>query len=146
MHKKILSSDYNPETGISTVTLVDQWGTHTATAKLHPEDSDVANMWDGCAAAHYKAELKSMKKKIKAMRERKRGAEILFNNLAENTLPDDATLARAKRQVEVMGRELSLLQGQYHDMKHNYHAVIEHSLNGKREFRKKMTDKENVDE
>lgn len=146
MHKKILKSDYNSETGISTVTIVDQWGTHTATTKLHPEDVDVANQWDGCVAAHYKAELKSLKQKIKAMRERKRGAEILFNNLAENTLPDDATLIRAKRQVQVMGRELDLLQEQYHSMKHNYPNMIEKYLDDKRKFREMIKNKENISE
>jgi hypothetical protein len=63
---KLISSDFNKNTGISTVILQNRNGRYTGTAKLHPEDkgSEIA----GCLLAekrawikYYKAELKRNK-------------------------------------------------------------------------------------
>ena len=52
MKNKILESNYDKDTGVSTVTIESKWGTFTRSVRVQDEDKDIANKWDGCRFAH----------------------------------------------------------------------------------------------
>jgi len=78
---KIIDSDFNTETGISTTKILTDLGSFTGTAKLHPDDQDKASRFAGCRYAEIRATIKYMKMKKKLFKE-----EIkLLNHLLGNT-------------------------------------------------------------
>ena len=73
---KMVYSNFNPETGISTVTLANRTGNYTATTKLHKDDIPYSSHYAGCRFAELKAWNKYYRKqsqilshKIKVMEE-----------------------------------------------------------------------------
>ena len=142
MTGKILHSDYNPETGVSTVTKTNKWGTVTATSSLHPDDADIANQWDGCAFAEYKADMKLLKKKIRANQHELNGMMNLYQNLAQNVKVDDPTMLRIQRQIDIKGRDITNMQEQLYQMKKAFPQMAEKALNDKRAFRNKINNQE----
>ena len=78
---KIIDSDFNTETGISTTKILTDLGSFTGIAKLHPDDQDKASRFAGCRYAEIRATIKYMKMKKKLFKE-----EIkLLNRLLGNT-------------------------------------------------------------
>ena len=65
MKTKILYSNYNTSTGVSTVTIQTKYGTFTGTAKVHPDDKDYSSSFFGCELAELRAGIKSLKAKLK---------------------------------------------------------------------------------
>ena len=65
MKIKLLNSNYDKETGISTVTIRTRNGEFTGTSKLHEEDRDIESSFAGCRYAEAKALVKSLKAKNK---------------------------------------------------------------------------------
>ena len=47
MKEYIVYANYDPATGISKMVKSNRYGTFSATAKVHEEDKDIANRWDG---------------------------------------------------------------------------------------------------
>ena len=62
---KLFKYDFNPDTGISTVTLKSKRGLFTGTAKVHPEDKEVQSKFFGLHAAENKALRKLYKEELK---------------------------------------------------------------------------------
>lgn len=62
---KLFKYDFNPDTGISTVTLKSKKGLFTGTAKVHPEDKEVQSKFFGLHAAENKALRKLYKEELK---------------------------------------------------------------------------------
>lgn len=54
MVEQMTRADYNEETGVSVVTLNTPYGVFTEYAKVHEEDKDIANRWDGIFFAYQK--------------------------------------------------------------------------------------------
>lgn len=83
MREQLVKAEYNEETGESTVMLNTRWGVFTRTVKVHEEDKDVANKWDGCKFAHYLCRIDAMKAEARAYDERaiglRHGAAVLMN-------------------------------------------------------------------
>lgn len=57
----LISSYFNPETGVSTVGIRHKKRTYYGTARLHPEDADKASKYAGCRFAKLRAEIKALK-------------------------------------------------------------------------------------
>ena len=65
MKTKILYSNYNTNTGVSTATIQTKYGIFTGTAKIHPNDKDYSSSFFGCELAELRAGIKSLKAKLK---------------------------------------------------------------------------------
>lgn len=66
MKIKLIFSDYDKETGISTTTIRDAKGREfTAISKLHEEDKDIESSFAGCGYAERKAFIKCLKAEMK---------------------------------------------------------------------------------
>lgn len=59
-----LYSDFNAETGQSTVTIQNKYGIYTGTAQVHPDDLDYVSRYAGCRIAELRAEIKILKDEI----------------------------------------------------------------------------------
>lgn len=58
---KFISSSYNPETGISTVTMQHMGKKFVGTAKLHPDEKDKGSEYAGCYYAEIRATILALK-------------------------------------------------------------------------------------
>ena len=65
---KLLQSNFDEETGISSVTIGTDYGQFHATSKLHNEDLDISSSYAGCEYAEMRAIIKYMKTKIKIIK------------------------------------------------------------------------------
>lgn len=62
---KLIYSNYDKETGISTATISTPLGRFTATSKLHEEDKDIESNFTGCKYAEARAIAKYGKERIR---------------------------------------------------------------------------------
>lgn len=90
---KFLSNSFNPETGISQVTLADKYGRYTGIAKLHPDDIQHKNEITGFRLAERRAWIKSLKDQLyrkrymlKAIKDLKKDFEFQNCELDKKTL------------------------------------------------------------
>ena len=72
---RLLSSDFNKETGISSATIGTDYGIFTASVKLHEEDLHISSRYAGCEYAEMKATIKYMKKRIEVINNQLKGLE-----------------------------------------------------------------------
>lgn len=80
---KTVKSDYNEETGISTVVIATDLGEITAHAFLHPDDKDIASNFAGCRYAEMRAGIKYMKEKIKISKYQLKPLKRIYNDLSQ---------------------------------------------------------------
>lgn len=66
MKTKMIYSNYDTETRISTTTITNNYGTFTGYATCHPDD-DVSSFF-GCSLAEYRANLKAFREERKIIR------------------------------------------------------------------------------
>ena len=109
---KLFKYDFNPDTGISTVTLKSKRGLFTGTAKVHPEDKEVQSKFFGLHAAENKALRKLYKEELK--REKiiletiKRVQKDLQENLHDTGSYDDyVILSTLRKRLHFMERNHS---------------------------------------
>ena len=62
---KLISSDYNEETGVSKVTIATDIGQFTDYAYLSAEDAEIASKFAGCRYAEMRASIQYMKQKAR---------------------------------------------------------------------------------
>ena len=65
LNTKLFKYNFDPDTGVSTVTLKSKRGLFTGTAKVHPEDKEVQSKFFGLHAAENKALRKLYKEELK---------------------------------------------------------------------------------
>lgn len=58
---KLITANYNPETGISTATIACRYGEFTGSTKIAEEDRDVESSFFGCHIAEGRAIIKALK-------------------------------------------------------------------------------------
>jgi len=80
---KTVKSDYNEETGISTVVIATDLGEITAHAFLHPDDKDIASNFAGCRYAEMRAGIKYMKEKVKISKYQLKPLKRIYNVLSQ---------------------------------------------------------------
>lgn len=66
MKNKLIYSNFNPDTGVSTVIIQNKYGRFTGTAKLDEEDCKHPSKFQGCEYAEMKAIIAFLKERIKA--------------------------------------------------------------------------------
>ena len=69
----LLNSNFDEETGISSVTIGTDYGLFTATSKLHSEDLDISSSYAGCEYAEMRAIIKYIKKRIEVINSQIKG-------------------------------------------------------------------------
>lgn len=109
---KLFKHNFDPDTGISTVTLKSKRGLFTGTAKVHPEDKEVQSGFFGLHTAENKALRKLYKEELK--REKiiletiKRVQKDLQENLHDTGSYDDyVILSTLRKRLYFMERNHS---------------------------------------
>lgn len=75
MKIKLVESNFNEKTGISTVTINTDIGTFTGKSRLHDEDRSISSSFAGCQYAETKAIILYLKRKIKLLDQQIKGLE-----------------------------------------------------------------------
>lgn len=78
---KTIASDYNEETGLSSITIATDIGLITGYASLHPEDAEIASHYAGCRYAEMRAGIKYMKSKAKIAKYQLEPLKRIYNEL-----------------------------------------------------------------
>lgn len=144
-NSKVIDSFYDKyeNDSVSLVAIQNKWGRFVSTVYCLPEDMDIENKWDGQYFAEIKANIQSLYSKYKVMKERARGVETAYNNLAQGNDENDPIMKKLYRQVMVARREAKNIKYQYETMKEKFPEFTDKILNERRNFRKKQEDKEN---
>lgn len=141
-HDYILHSDFDKETGVSTVVLQTKWGTFKETSTCHAEDADVMNRWDGCAFAHYKCVVDKYAAKARAFHERALGMEHAANVLCQvrnmtktwNVVED--SILQVRCLAEDAESEAKRYREKANQMRADYQDFCASTLAAHRDFRK----------
>lgn len=153
MKGTILYAEYDEGTGVSTVTKQTKYGTFTRSVRVHPQDEDIANQYDGCYFAELKCDIAAYRERAKFMRERAKGITHAFNVLSHAD-------AQANPYMDEMASEWYLLAHQadiawcnaeqayetYKILKDSYTALIETTLRQRREMREHIKKKHQTEE
>ncbi len=150
MKGTILYAEYDEGTGISKVIKQTKYGTFTRSVRVHPDDKDVANRYDGCYFAELKCDIAAYQERAKFMRERAKGITHAFKVLsyADAQAADwmdemNPEWYRLAHQADVAWKQAEDAADTYHILKDAYYALIEQTLRQRRELREKINKKRN---
>lgn len=145
MKGTILYANYNEETGVSTVKKQTKYGTFTQSVKVHPNDKDVANQYDGCYFAEMKCDIAAYKERANYMRERAKGITHAFNVLSYADTQANSWFGdmcdewyRLAHQADVAWYDAEQAYDTYKILKDSYKAFIETTLRQRREMRDRI--------
>lgn len=150
MKGTILYAKYDKDTGVSTVTKATKYGTFTRSVKVHPQDKDIANKYDGCLFAEMKCDIAAYQEKAKMLKERAKGIQHVFNVLSyADAQRADFKLNDMKQewydlahQVDIAFKLAEDAFETYSLLRDSYKALIENNLKTRREIRER-TNKRN---
>jgi len=100
---KVIKSEYNEDTKISTAEIRSRYGTFSATAKLHEDDTPYESKFQGCKYAIIKAQKKMLKEKKKLIKERLRALNGLYSSTLDNlpsSVCNNTEALKIIRQIE----------------------------------------------
>ena len=146
MKGKILYAKYDKDTGVSTVTKQTKYGTFTKNVKVHPDDFDIANQYDGCHFAELKCDIAAYRERAKMMREREKGIVHAYKvaiqaDIQSGFLPlelSENTYWVIARQAEVAKHNADQAYETYKILKDSYNALVETTLRQRREMRRRI--------
>lgn len=145
---KIIDATYDKETGISSVTIGTPWGIFTESVKLHDDDKDVANQWDGCKFANYKCVIDKYLAKGHAFIERSNGINHAATVIARSRYEGGVSRIENQKEFNYM---LGMMRDQAYiaerdgrkyieiakKMRKEYNNYVEKTLAARRNFGKK---------
>lgn len=140
MEGKILFSEYNAVTGVSTVCKQTKYGTFTKSVRVAEEDKDIANRFDGCYFAELKCDIAAYKRRAQNMEERAKGAEHLANIFFGDTLKDDY---KVKKLADNIKKDAIKAKKTYELLKSSYSALVENTIRQRREMRDRINKRHN---
>ncbi len=140
MEGKILFSEYNDVTGISTVCKQTKYGTFTKSVRVAEEDKDIANRFDGCYFAELKCDIAAYKRRAQNMEERAKGARHLTNIFFGNTLKDKHKVEKLAGNIE---KDAIKARETYELLKSSYSALVENTIRQRREMRDRINKRHN---
>lgn len=105
MKTKILYSNYNTNTGVSTVTIQTKYGIFTGTAKIHPYDKDYSSSFFGCELAELRAGIKSLKAKLKKINYQLEAIEVCYKISSKIASPVTVSILDYKWNLEGLKEE-----------------------------------------
>lgn len=147
----ILYAEYDEAAGVSKVIKQTKYGTFTRSVRVHPEDKDIANQYDGCYFAELKCDIAAYQEKAKFMRERAKGITHAFNVLSHADAQRNPYMDKMKEEWYALSHQADLAWKQaedaaetYHILKDAYYALIEQTLRQRRELRDKINKKRHM--
>lgn len=147
----ILYAEYDEAAGVSKVIKQTKYGTFTRSVRVHPEDKDIANQYDGCYFAELKCDIAAYQEKAKFMRERAKGITHAFNVLSHADAQRNPYMDEMKEEWYALSHQADLAWKQaedaaetYHILKDAYYALIEQTLRQRRELRDKINKKRHM--
>ena len=151
MKGTILYAEYDENTGVSTVIKQTKYGTFTRSVRVHPQDTDVANQYDGCYFAELKCDIAAYRERAKFMRERAKGITHAFNVLSHADVQRNPYMDNMKEEWYALAHQADLAwkhaedaEDTYHILKDAYNALIEQTLRQRRELREKINKKHQI--
>lgn len=104
---KLLQSNFDEETGISSVTIGTDYGQFNATSKLHNEDLNISSSYAGCEYAEMRAIIKYMKKRIEVINNQIKGLENYQKQLSDRAdyNPKSSENIVLRKQLEILNNE-----------------------------------------
>lgn len=84
MKTKLISANYDKNTGISIVKIQNKYGVFTGFSKLHKEDKKYESNFAGCACAEMKAKISYMKKRIEILKYQIKALEDFYKNISDS--------------------------------------------------------------
>ena len=121
---KTIASDYNEETGLSTVTVATDLGLITGYASLHPDDAEIASHFAGCRYAEMRAGIKYMKKKIQISKYQLEPLKKIYNILVNNKKYDIDN-----KGIKLLEKEIYTLEDDIETYKTNVKTLSERLQN-----------------
>lgn len=151
MKGTILYAEYDKGTGVSTVTKATKYGTFTRSVRVHPDDKDVANQYDGCLFAEMKCDIAAYQERAKFMRERAKGMDHMYNVLyatSKNRKEDMSEFALLYadmvRQIIVAHKFAEDAFETVRILKEAYTAFVENTLQTRRELQNRVVRKKKL--
>lgn len=136
---KTIASDYNEETGVSTVIVATDLGNITTHAWLHPDDKDIASHFAGCRYAEMRAGIKYMKAKIKISKYQLEPLKRIYNSLK-----NDKHYNKNNKGVLLLEKEIYILEDDIETYKANVKILterLEKAINSRPDIVKNMINK-----
>lgn len=147
MTDQMVRADYDAETGVSTITLNTKYGVFTETAKLHDEDKDIANRWDGVYFAYMKCLIAKLRGKARMYERRAEGVkyaiDVMRNQCRDHPDYDfgDAFLSLACVHDNLLNDALNCRKAA-NERDARYKEMVDEHLAKRRELRKRVEDKD----
>ena len=128
MKTKMIYSNFDKETGISTVTIRTDLGDITGTSKLHEEDRNIMSEYAGCQYAETRAVLKYMKLRIKNLNLEIKGLENCQKALEQKATYDPQELGcrTLRKQIHILKRERYNWQSKYKSLSDKLYKAMCH--------------------
>ena len=121
---KLVYSDFNKITGISTVTLSTDLGEFTGTAKLHEDDAESASNYFGCQIAETRALIEYSKRKKQVVRQQYLMLKNLYTNISQTKTFDKNCVSARK-----MRRKIYELHKEWRTWRKTIEGLEEHIKN-----------------
>lgn len=153
MKGTILYAEYDEGTGVSTVTKATKYGTFTRSVRVHPDDKDIANQYDGCLFAEMKCDIAAYQERAKFMRERAKGMTHMYNVLysasksrgTEEGIPAFALIyGDIARQIIIANKFAEDAFETVRILKEAYKAFVENTLQTRRELQNRIVRKKKL--
>ena len=136
---KVIKTDFDRETGISTAEILTKYGTFTGTSKLHSEDNDITSEYIGCMYAEAKARIKYEKAKLQEFRQRYQFLDALLKDMKRiNGYNEKSIEARFLRKQFFIARDNVKKQEEVIKQKREN---LYYYMSNYREFKDKFADK-----
>lgn len=114
---RIVESWYDEDDGITYLCRQTKWGMFEAWSACMEEDRDIQNKWDGFRFCELKIFAQELKARIKALKQRLKGMQIMYDNVTQSfswTDPMETKMAeKMDNQIKALSREIFMLQSQY---------------------------------
>ena len=143
MKGTILYTKYDENDRKSTVVKQTKYGTFERSVKLHPDDEDIKNDYDGYHFAEMKCDIAAYKVKAEYMRQRAIGVQHTYNVLLDSCDEDDPIMQKLWRQVQVAWWNFDSAFETYKILRDSYKSLVEVTLRQRREFRKRIAKRYN---
>ena len=138
-YRNLIEAEYDESSKVSKVTKAGKYGTFTAYARVHPEDMDVANYWDGLTIAEAKVDVLVQQEKTKMFRQRMEGVEQLLDYLDMRNVPfDDPVREKVFRKYQIMWWEYCAERDKYIRMRDGVGDLANMLNKDRREFENKV--------
>lgn len=138
-YKNLVTCNYDESSKVSTVTKTGKYGTFTAYARVHPEDMDVANYWDGLAIAEAKVDIMVQQEKAKLFKARMEGAGQVLDYLDMCGVPImDSVRERVFDKYKIMSWEYQAEYEKYKRMKNTVGEYADALNKERRDFEERV--------